>query len=494
MRLHLSNICKIWKRILKGMYCMARFLSIVLLYNRASCQKIIMALVAVPLLFMALFLCKAGNPAKADGFMLLERGFGGMVAVLILIVVIVIALMAVSNALNGRKDLKATHATVGYIMRRMHTSPIGAYAAVLMYSVIVIILIWAVAILSLLLIGKLGLTMASASGIETKLALGLLRTEIGHALLPVSHPAVLIFNFAVLLALAGECARSCYLTWHNGSPSAGIALIVVAMFYVWACDPDNTFIFLTVTFLFLYGALSVVDVIFREKRPKGDPFKVNKYAGIMDMNTTDFDDEQYLEANSLMETADPQAENGYLAKYGRDNRQEKESILKKLNLFRIRRRFMPLGCNLEKRNTFFGLCIFIGMAEHLLFFGRYQMELKVIENSMKGATVAAGLKMPYFWELQEHAYYGYILGIILVLALQMYWNYAYYNKETKSIYVMKRLPNRKEYPRTIWVQPVIEAAIIIMIMTVHTCIDLLIYTTTPDLALHWDYLSHILPF
>ncbi|MBR5488834.1 MAG: hypothetical protein IKV72_03945, partial [Firmicutes bacterium] len=81
-----------------------------------------------------------------------------------------------------------------------------------------------------------------------------------------------------------------------------------------------------------------------------------------------------------------------------------------------------------------------------------------------------------------------------VLAMQIYWNWAYYNKETKSVYVMKRLPNRKEYPRTIWISPVIEALLILLFMAAHTLIDIGLYMTTPDLALHADYLSKMLPF
>lgn len=473
---------------------MDKYLSIIFLYYRASQQKILLALGAIPILFVTLFLIQAGNPLDAGGYMLVEQGFGGIVAVLILIAVMLLALLAISNALNDRSDLKATHTTPGYILRRMHASPVQAYVAVFVYCIVIILLMWSMAILSLAVIGKVGLSLAGAASVDTKLALGLLRIEIGHALLPFSHPAVLVFDIAVVVALAGECARSCYLTWHNGTPSAGIALIAIAMFYVWTCSPDNTFTLLAVLGVFLYGALSFGDVVFREKKPKGDPFKVNKYVGIMDMNSTDFDDELYLEVNSLIDEFDPQAEEGYLSKYGRADGSETKSWLKKWNPFWLRRRFMPLGSNLEKANTFFGVCIGIGIAEHLLFFGKYQLQMKAIEGSMKGATIDAGMKMPYFWDLEAHTYYGYLLAIVLVLVMQMYWNYAYYNKETKSIYVMKRLPNRKEYPRTIWVSPVIQAVIIVFIMIGHTCVDLLLYATTPDLALHSDYLSRILPF
>ena len=174
-----------------------------------------------------------------------------------------------------------------------------------------------------------------------------------------------------------------------------------------------------------------------------------------------------------------------LSRYGRD---EGKSL-------RLRRRFLPLGINLEKTDFLWGACIFLGIAEHLLFFGRFLLQLSAIKSSINGVTIDSGIKMPYFWELQEHTYYGYIIGILLVLIVQTYWNYVYYNKETKSVYVMKRLPDRKEYQRTIWTAPVIEALCIAMIMVFHTAVDLCLYAVaTPEIALHSDYLAHILPF
>ncbi len=473
---------------------MERFLSIIYLYNKASWQKLTLIIAVLPLGFLITCLWNVGIPTADNSLMLLERAFGGITPVLIFIGVMMLALLAVANTLNGRKDLKATHTTIGFTLRRMHSSPIGAYISVFLYYFVVMTIIWAVAILSFFIIGQIGLFMTDAKQMQTSLALGLLRTDIGHALLPIAHPLGLIFNLVVAASVAGECAKSCYLTWHNGSPSAGVALITVAMVYVWTFDPDNTFILLTILFLALYGSLSIADVIFREKRPKGDPFKVNKYAGVIDMNSTDFDEELYLEVNSSIETFDPKDEAGYLKQYGRDDVTTFQNRLKRLNPFWLRRRFMPLGSNMEKANAFFGLCIFLGFGEHLLFFGRYQMEMKALENSMKGVTIDSGLKMPYFWELEEHTYYGYIVAMVLVLMMQMYWNWAYYNKETKSVYVMKRLPNWKEYPRTIWVSPVIQAVLIALFAAAHTLIDFCLYLTTPDLALHADYLTHIFPF
>lgn len=470
---------------------MNKYLSLIFLYNRASHRKILLLVGAIPLSFLVIFLLRIGNPYDTSSYMLMERAFGGVWAVLLFITINVIGLMTVVNSLNGKKSLKATHATIGYTMRRLGLSPISSFLIIFFYYLAIILIFWGVAIASLYGIGKIGLTMAGATGIDTKLALGLLRTEIGHVLIPIAHPTIIIFNIVAALALAGECARSCYFGWHNGRQSAGVALVIVPMFLIWTYLSENSYILMAILLLIFYAAFSFGDVISREKRPKGDPFMVNKYIGIMDLDSTEFDDSIRLEVNSAAETYDP----SLLKRYGRGTEHGMRNGLKKLNPVWLRRRFMPLGSNLERANFFFGVCIFIGIAEHLLFFGRYLMQLDLIKNSIKGVTIDSGVRMPYFWDMQEHTYYGYIIAILLVVLLQAYWNYEYYNKETKSVYVMKRLPNRKEYPRTIWVSPVIQAFFIAMIMTLHTAIDLVVYVLgTPKVALHPDYLSHILPF
>lgn len=475
---------------------MNKYLSLIFLYNRASYKKILLIVGAIPLSFLAIFSLRIGNPYETNSYMLMERAFGGVWAVLILIAVNVAGLVAVVNSLNGKKALKASHSTTGYTMRRLRISPVSSYLTIFIYYLAMILIFWGVAIASLYTIGKIGLTMAGASGVNTRLALGLLRTKIGSALIPIAHPAVIVFNIVCALALAGECARSCYLSWHNGRQSAGVVLVIVPMFIIWAFAPENSYILVATLIIVIYAAFSFGDVISREKRPKGDPFMVNKYIGIVDLDSTEFDDSVHLEVNSSVGTYDSSSpETSLLHRYGRAVENGEKKGFKRINLGWLRRRFMPLGINMERANFFFGLCIFIGFAEHLFFYGKYLMQLNVISSSIKGITIDSGVKMPHFWDLQEHAYYGYIAAILLVLFLQTYWNYEYYNKETKSVYVMKRLPDRKEYPRTIWVAPVIEAFFIAMIMVANTVIDLCLYAVaTPEIALHSDYLLHILPF
>ena len=475
---------------------MNKYLSLVFLYNRASHKKILLIAAAIPLCLIVIFLLRVGNPYEAGSYMLMERAFGGPWAVLLFIAVNVTALIAVADSLNGRKALKTSCSTTGYTMRRLRLSPISSYLTIFIYYLAIILIFWGVAIASLYVIGKLSLTMAGATGIDTKLALGMLRTEIGHALIPVAHPIVIIFNITAVLALAGECARSCYLSWHNGTPSAGVVLVIVPMFIVWTYDPANSYILVAILIVFLFSALSLGDIISREKRPKGDPFKVNKHDGIVDLDGTEYDDNLYLEVNSSAEAYGSDLEEAsLLQRYGRSEENGGRKGIKKFNPVWLRRRFMPLGINLEKTNFFFGVCIFTGIAEHLVYYGKYLIQLNEIKNSIKEITIDSGVKMPYFWELETHAYYGYLIGILLAIFLQAYWNYEYYNKKTKSVYVMKRLPDCKEYTRTIWGAPMIQALFIVLIMIVQTILDLCLYAfVTPQLALHPDFLSHILPF
>lgn len=471
---------------------MNKYLPLVFLYNRAGFKKILLSIGFIPFCLLIIFFVRIGNPQIASSYMLVERAFGGIWPVVALIAAMVIGIFAISSALNGKNASRSTCSTTGHTMRRLCISPVSAYIATFVYYLAILLIFWGAAIISIYVIGKIGLTSTGASAIDTKLALGLLRTEIGHALMPIAHPLVIAFDIVAILGLAGECARACYLSWHNGTPSAGMLFIIIPMFLVWAYPLEASYILCAILFVFLYTALSFGDVVSRELRPKGDPFKVNQYDGFVDLDSSEHDDNVFVEVNSAKEVYDSISA---MERYGRDTDIHMRKGFKRYSPLRLRRRFMPLGIDLQKANFFFGICIAVGMAEHMVFYGKYLLQLAYVTKGMKGVTIDSAVKMPYFWNLQEHAYYGYIIAVLLTLFLQAFWNYEYYNKKTKSVYVMKRLPDRKEYRRTIWISPIIQAAFITIIMTIHTTLDLFLYAVaTPDLALPADYLSHILPF
>lgn len=131
---------------------------------------------------------------------------------------------------------------------------------------------------------------------------GLLRTEIGHALIPVADPALLVFNIVSVLTLSGECAKACYLSWHNGRPSFSVMLVIIPMFVFWMSLLEDIYMLLAIVIIAVYFVISFGNAIFREKHPKGDPFKENQFAGVMDLDSFKFDDSVYApEANSLVQ-------------------------------------------------------------------------------------------------------------------------------------------------------------------------------------------------
>lgn len=474
---------------------MSKYMSLIFLYEKTGKKKMLIAYLFVPICFLAAFLARVGPPAEAAPIMLVERGFMGIWDVAVFVAAILIMYYFLVSGLNGKKALKASHSTTGYTIRRLGISPTASYLTILVYFLVIILTLWAIGILSIFLIGKGALAMCGAKGIYTKIAMGFLRTEIGAALVPFGNPLIAAFNVAAVTGLAAECAKSCYLGWHNGSPSAGVLLIAAAMFITWSFGLSAGYLIIIIIIIGAYAAFSVLDVVFREKRPKGDPFRVNKYSGIIDTDSVDFEEDVFLQTNTGAEAYDiREKDKSILDKYGGIDGNEKKKVFRGINIWSQRQRYMPIGSNMEKANYLFGFCICIGIGEHLLFLTRFGMHMREIMIHIKGEMLDSEYLMPYFRELQSHTLYGYLAAVLLVVSVQAYWNYAYYNKETNSVYVMKRLRDRKEYPRTIWVSPVIEAIIIILIMMVSLVSDLVIYAlVTPDAALHADWMSHILP-
>lgn len=74
-----------------------------------------------------------------------------------------------------------------------------------------------------------------------------------------------------------------------------------------------------------------------------------------------------------------------------------------------------------------------------------------------------GAMMTDFIDLVEYAFLGFFLAILLALAFGLY-HYAYHYQGSKSIYLMRRLPNRFELHRRCWSVPLAAALIITAVM------------------------------
>ena len=89
--------------------------------------------------------------------------------------------------------------------------------------------------------------------------------------------------------------------------------------------------------------------------------------------------------------------------------------------------------------------------------------------------------MPLFSELLGNAFFGFTVMLILMAAL-VFLHYASLNGISKSIYVMKRLPQRSAVIRYVCGMPVLGAALIIACAAAILLIYWLIYRFATPLA------------
>lgn len=91
--------------------------------------------------------------------------------------------------------------------------------------------------------------------------------------------------------------------------------------------------------------------------------------------------------------------------------------------------------------------------------------------------------MPSFGEMMENRYYLFILMTLLMGALVIY-NYKYHFQGSKSIYLMKRLPDKKDLTRRCLTLPLLGILACIILAVIVTGLCYWVYmTNTPEVYL-----------
>ena len=91
--------------------------------------------------------------------------------------------------------------------------------------------------------------------------------------------------------------------------------------------------------------------------------------------------------------------------------------------------------------------------------------------------------MPSFGEMMENRYYLFILIALLMAALVIY-NYKYHFQGSKSIYLMKRLPDKKDLTRRCLTLPLLGILACIILAAIVTGLCYLVYmSNTPEVYL-----------
>lgn len=107
-------------------------------------------------------------------------------------------------------------------------------------------------------------------------------------------------------------------------------------------------------------------------------------------------------------------------------------------------RFFPPGYEYKKEWYAAGLLYVLGIASNLQFIGRLREALASLYyiDYTNGKTLRAGVVADSYFQVLGNCP-GFLLPFYLFLIALIFLHYAYYLRETKSIYLMRRLPDRK---------------------------------------------------
>ena len=151
-------------------------------------------------------------------------------------------------------------------------------------------------------------------------------------------------------------------------------------------------------------------------------------------------------------------------------------------------RHAPPGMPLKEEKTVY----IVGMAFSAIFglssftsrFSNHLAELYWVNGSTK--TLKVGAIMPDFVEILDGTLVGFFVLSACFLA-QIAAHYVYHYQGSKSIYTMRRLPNRRELHRRCLTLPVLAATIFLIMAFVFLLIFYADYMiVTPDVCLTPD--------
>ncbi|MBE6658824.1 MAG: hypothetical protein E7604_10305 [Ruminococcaceae bacterium] len=124
--------------------------------------------------------------------------------------------------------------------------------------------------------------------------------------------------------------------------------------------------------------------------------------------------------------------------------------------------FVPPGMNVEGELIFFLIAMLAAMCYATGFFARLfaQMDL-LYQYSYGERTLIPGAVMAPFYEVFNQAWTGYFIVLLCMLGWGIYHD-LYYKQDTKSIYTMRRLPDRVSFLRYTWTLTLCEVLVCVL--------------------------------
>ncbi len=108
------------------------------------------------------------------------------------------------------------------------------------------------------------------------------------------------------------------------------------------------------------------------------------------------------------------------------------------------RKIIPVGFKKESEIWIFSSALAVGICRALLFFQVYYIEYnRLFEIEFDKKTLIPNAKMTDFYLIIDGVFDGFIIAAFIFIFLACY-HYIYHGRDSKSIYTMKRLPNKYE--------------------------------------------------
>lgn len=159
-------------------------------------------------------------------------------------------------------------------------------------------------------------------------------------------------------------------------------------------------------------------------------------------------------------------------------------------------RRLPLGVDAPRFELNLLVGVIASVLFHLQFILRYASAHNDLYSYYQGNIKRLnGTMMPAFHEILGTSLYGCFVAALamIVVAVQFY---ATHFQGSKSIYTMRRLPDRRELWRRVLTMPVLAALGFLVLAFVLRCLDFTIYMLlTPDQCLYpysWTELLNLL--
>ncbi len=147
-------------------------------------------------------------------------------------------------------------------------------------------------------------------------------------------------------------------------------------------------------------------------------------------------------------------------------------------------RCAPPGLDLRAETCLFGGCMALSTLFSLSFLVRFFEERdRLYRSSGSERTLLPDAVMPDFADVLDGALIGFAV-LALCMAAFVAVHYAYHHQGSKSIYLMRRLPDRWERHRRCWTLPLLGIAACLLAAFVLLLIYYAIYMlATPEVCL-----------